>query len=84
MTLKCSPVKKKISVSLPIDYYPGHEGAERSQVINDAFDSDIDENFHHLNNCQDDVVFEKEHVIEDVLLNPGPTDENIDISYVNI
>ena len=24
------------------------------------------------------VLFEKEHVIEDVLLNPGPADENID------
>ena len=43
-----------------------------------AFDSDIEEIHAHLNQCVKDVVFEKDHIIEDVLLNPGPKDENID------
>ena len=53
-------------------------GSVRTLVINATFESDIDEIVKHLNNCHKDVFFQKEHVVEDVLLNPGPADENID------
>ena len=57
---------------------PGHHAVQRTQITNDDFESDINDILEHLNKCQDGVTFEKEHVVEDVLLNPGPADENID------
>ena len=65
--------------SLPIDYLPGHVGAVCNQVVNAAFNSDIEEIVENLNNCQTHIIFDKNDIIEDVLLNPGPADENIDI-----
>ena len=57
---------------------PGHNGIQRTQIINDEFNSDIEDILHNLNQCNKDIHFQKDHVIEDVLLNPGPEDENID------
>ena len=47
-------------------------------MINATFQEHIDEIVEKLNNCQPNIYFEKNHVIEDVLLNPGPADDNID------
>ena len=64
--------------TIPIDFCPGQEGAVRSQVINDDFETHIQEMHAHLNGCVQGVVFDKDHIIEDVLFNPGPKDDNID------
>ena len=48
------------------------------QVINQDFQTEIAESLQLLNSCHSDVQFTKEDIIQDVLLNPGKTDENVD------
>ena len=63
---------------IPTDYVPGHVGTVHTVVTNATFDEHIEEIVMKLNQVQEDIYFEKSHVIEDVLLNPGPADDNID------
>ena len=62
---------------IPSHYLPGNDG-ERSQVINANFDTDIDEILEGLNGIEEGLIFRREHIVEDVLLNPGPSDNNIE------
>ena len=62
---------------IPSHYLPGNDG-ERSQVINANFDTDIDEILAGLNGIEEGLVFRREHIVEDVLLNPEPSDDNVD------
>ena len=48
------------------------------QVINTVFLSEIDESLQLLNLCNSSIHFTKDDIIEDVLLNPGQADENVD------
>ena len=69
---------QNICTHIPSDVIPGHVNPGQTVVTNAAFDIDIEEILSNLNHVEDGVFFEKSHVIEDVLLNPGPTDDNID------
>ena len=48
------------------------------QIVNAEFNSDIDEIAQMLNNFDPDVRFDRNDIVQDVLLNPGPADENVD------
>ena len=60
------------------DNVGSHMGDAGGQIINALFQSDIDDIVRLLNTCQDDVLFHRDHVVEDVLLNPGPADQSIE------
>ena len=60
------------------DIVPGDPSIGQTVCTNDEFHSDIQDIVHNLNNLRDGLVFDKEAVIEDVLLNPGPNDDNVD------
>ena len=64
--------------TLPIDLIPGQEGAVRNQVVHADFNSNIHEIHTYFAKSEPGLVFAKEDIIEDVLLNPGPKDDNID------
>merc|ERR1711942_509279 len=66
------------STHVPSDVIPGDVSCGQTVVTNEDFAQDIDEMLHNLNSLQDGLHFEKAAVIEDVLLNPGPTDDNVD------
>ena len=55
-----------------------HLGDVGGQVINQDFQTEIAESLQLLNLCHSGVQFTKEDIIQDVLLNPGQTDENVD------
>ena len=69
---------QNICTHIPSDVIPGHVNPGQTVVTNAAFNIDIDEILTNLNHVEHGVFFEKSHVIEDVLLNPGPTDDNLD------
>ena len=69
---------QNISTHIPSDVIPGDVNCGQTVVTNAAFDTDIEEILHNLNHVEEGLFFDKSHVIEDVLLNPGPSDDNID------
>ena len=48
------------------------------QIVNADFHTDIDDIVQMLNNIDPDLTFDRNHIVEDVLLNPGPSDENVE------
>ena len=48
------------------------------QIVNADFNTDIDDIVQMLNNIDPDVRFDRNHIVQDVLLNPGPSDENVE------
>ena len=63
---------------IPSDIVPGDTNHGQTVVTNDAFNEDIQEIETYLNSMGRGLSFSREDIIEDVLLNPGPVDENID------
>ena len=58
---------------------PGILQIERTQIVNDAFDKTIEEIVEGFNKFPRDLFnFQKEAIIEDVLQNPGPKDDDLD------
>ena len=50
----------------------------RSQILNHDFDKDIELIVNKFKSASDYIVVTKENLIEDVLLNPGPKDDDLD------
>merc|ERR1711867_352580 len=57
---------------------PNRLEIRRSQILNRDFDKDIELILQMFNLASDYIIVTKENLIEDVLLNPGPKDDDID------
>ena len=57
---------------------PGALQIQRTQILNRDFDNDIQSIVDKFNSVSQHIVFTKEHLIEDVLQNPGPKDDDLD------
>ena len=66
---RCQPI--------PIDNLPGAMDIEHTQLVNAEFDTNIELIVDKLNS-HSDFRFDRDAIIEDVLLNPGPKDDNLD------
>ena len=60
------------------DSLPGQEPSAVTDVVNEVFQDNIQVMTEHLNTLSPDIQFAKDDIIEDVLLNPGPNDDNLD------
>ena len=57
---------------------PGALQIQRTQIVNRDFDKDIQSIVDKFNSVSEHIVFKKEHLVEDVLQNPGPKDDDLD------
>ena len=60
------------------DSLPGQQPSAVTHVVNDQFQGDIQEITDNLNILSPKIQFAKDDIIDDVLLNPGPNDDNLD------
>ena len=57
---------------------PGALQIQRTQIVNADFDKDIQIIVDKFNTLSEHIKLKKEHIIEDVLQNPGPKDDDLD------